>query len=1673
MTGFNDFIPLTSNTEPTISNGGFNAFVPKSDDTTEVGFNQYRDAHQTDFIPPKNPPQASSFADVVNISRQPDVSKEIPPPEDESLVAAIGRNEEQQWEGIKADLAQDRKPFKRDSSAGPDWLQQIGHAAAPYLAIPELAFSPFIATGSAIAQTAYKQSIEPEERATMSDEELNKGYKVTGSLGAGLAGVALAGFGGGEAPEVIKANRDIAPTTIDRSNPPTIDSSKQNEALANLSMSAKQPWKKSDNALDNIELPRGTKDINLEINQVAADTAAPGAKEKLAQLQQEKLEATNPQELVNRVARTPNGEITEDQYQANIAQPVQSALDAGVPVGRIKAELEASLPKTFDEPYRQFLLDRAIPPSAVNVADASPIVAKAVGTPSEVVEQLTQPTITDDVSPNVVKDAMQGLNAKQVTDELGTNTIWTKGISKFSPLEKLNRAWADLNGINLGRPDLLAEADTAYMRNIDERENGLGFSYLSGDKGVYEIVPGQTQLKINPDVMSQEALETASVNMGADKELLTKADSMFNAADNYANKDRVAQETIKEANDLRQKAAQLQAQLAESPEGLTADHLRAQLDAARSKITSSEKLVKILGEAKTYASREEVNTFMTQFKDNPAVQFYIQGRSKLNESALRNLVSGGKITQMDFDKMRAVNPHYTPAWREADDYTFDHGPTQSKNTDAFKRRDMSEKGAEQIDFKGNTTRYFLSTAKKAQDAQIRGRMLENFIKILNDNGWSAIFRESKADVLKAIDKLGQDHELSKLSSEQITPLDAKKFEYYDTVSFPVNGKQIELSVKDPNVYAAVSNAFANKDAAAGILKPLSWYSQVKVGLLTKWNPAFNVRNTQRALIDHNFNTLDGKVFRNYIPGGSQLKVLAQMFYKPELYNQFRREYGLTDPLVKRYKGMSVDQIVDQIKSGKQPNVVLSKIDSVLSGFADRGDALTRMLEYNLTYKASLQKGLSEAQAKDAALIAAKNIHLNFSQRGASGNYNAVVGVFPFGRAFLNAVDKTTKYGIYAPKQMALGATNIYILYKGIQTWNNQYKDTMGNPIDKQVDERIADQYWWIRTGPKVNDMVRIPNGWFGGHLGRPMNMTFGMLANKTGQFMDNMLEHQSDQLAKQARSMFPEVDPRLTGKELFEAWSNATTKLMTPDSLLPAGVGTVIGAKYNQDNMGHPIVPNADGSTPPSLNYFSGNTDYAVAGMTRDLSQKGYEVSPGMLQFYAREMAGAAGEGTLVAGAHMYGLMTGKDYPTPERGEIPGFNIISGNNSDVPHTGVEAQYYNMQQKISPIEKQAMAYEKAAKQFPEYAPIYQKFIQDNANELHWANQFRANNAELAKLKGITSKIAGLDKGDMPGYQDANPSITGDKTKRTSIDEIRVQMQSRMQSTLDSIREDMENGNSYAKDLWSNRHTNSPLTEILDHLMPSGSQDKPVDKAGKTSYNSPFSSINPISDANAEETNMHDMPPSIMQPASADVQEQYKPGFMEKYLPNLNKGLTGMYRDNIISNTIKQEGGVKFTQTPGDRGGATKFGITLSTLQKVKPGATVTDVANLSEAQARQIYQTKYWDAGQIDKMPIGVQDLVFDMSVEHGLGGSTIIVQRALKDLGSNVSIDGKLGNNTLNAMQDFKPNLLRLSILQERKKWVEDIVKNDPSQAKFLSGWKKRIADLDTIPEDIKQAEEV
>jgi lysozyme family protein len=88
-------------------------------------------------------------------------------------------------------------------------------------------------------------------------------------------------------------------------------------------------------------------------------------------------------------------------------------------------------------------------------------------------------------------------------------------------------------------------------------------------------------------------------------------------------------------------------------------------------------------------------------------------------------------------------------------------------------------------------------------------------------------------------------------------------------------------------------------------------------------------------------------------------------------------------------------------------------------------------------------------------------------------------------------------------------------------------------------------------------------------------------------------------------------------------------------------------------------------------------------------------------------------------------------------------------------------------------------------------------------------------------------------------------------------------------------------------------------------------------------------------------------------------------------------------NCLAVTLGYEGG--WSDHPSDPGGATMKGITLATYRRFKPGATKTDLRNISNETVAKIYRTDYWDKVGGDRLAAGVDLATFDAGVNSGPG----------------------------------------------------------------------------------------
>lgn len=124
--------------------------------------------------------------------------------------------------------------------------------------------------------------------------------------------------------------------------------------------------------------------------------------------------------------------------------------------------------------------------------------------------------------------------------------------------------------------------------------------------------------------------------------------------------------------------------------------------------------------------------------------------------------------------------------------------------------------------------------------------------------------------------------------------------------------------------------------------------------------------------------------------------------------------------------------------------------------------------------------------------------------------------------------------------------------------------------------------------------------------------------------------------------------------------------------------------------------------------------------------------------------------------------------------------------------------------------------------------------------------------------------------------------------------------------------------------------------------------------------------------------------------------------------------------IALGIVAREGG--YVNDADDPGGATNYGVTIHTMQRLgldlnKDGrVTTADVKALTRADATDIFIRHYFERPRIAELPAELHDTVFDMYVNAG-GNAVKILQRLLRDMGYQVSVDGALGPQTIGACE--------------------------------------------------------
>lgn len=152
------------------------------------------------------------------------------------------------------------------------------------------------------------------------------------------------------------------------------------------------------------------------------------------------------------------------------------------------------------------------------------------------------------------------------------------------------------------------------------------------------------------------------------------------------------------------------------------------------------------------------------------------------------------------------------------------------------------------------------------------------------------------------------------------------------------------------------------------------------------------------------------------------------------------------------------------------------------------------------------------------------------------------------------------------------------------------------------------------------------------------------------------------------------------------------------------------------------------------------------------------------------------------------------------------------------------------------------------------------------------------------------------------------------------------------------------------------------------------------------------------------------------------------------------------------TLYWEGGV--SDHVDDLGGLTNRGITQQTydLWRASKGLLGRSVVECDLKEATAIYRQDYWRLGALSEQLADELEIVhFDTCVMHGTTGANIFLQELF-----GLSQDGVFGPKTKASL--LANNNLQVALLycDNRLKYRDRRIKENPSQRSFLEGWKNR-----------------
>ncbi len=208
--------------------------------------------------------------------------------------------------------------------------------------------------------------------------------------------------------------------------------------------------------------------------------------------------------------------------------------------------------------------------------------------------------------------------------------------------------------------------------------------------------------------------------------------------------------------------------------------------------------------------------------------------------------------------------------------------------------------------------------------------------------------------------------------------------------------------------------------------------------------------------------------------------------------------------------------------------------------------------------------------------------------------------------------------------------------------------------------------------------------------------------------------------------------------------------------------------------------------------------------------------------------------------------------------------------------------------------------------------------------------------------------------------------------------------------------------------------------------------------------------------------------IIENSEETIEEISKPETSEEVKPakknkKKKQGAAEDHFPSALSVVFRHEGGLNSKVKKIDRGGLTKYGVSLRFLKlqgiDINWDGVVNeqDIYELTKEEAEDLFREFFWDASNIDNIRDRHTAIhVFDLCINHGNRTAIKMVQQTLNSLGSSLVVDGVNGNKTTAALNRVDVVRFNNALVTRRVQFYDRIVRRDPSQVIFLEGWNRR-----------------